>query len=406
MNRGPLLIAFLFIFLWSESQIMWQIKTDTVITWHYYDGDEFNGKTVDTEKWIPAYSWSNVNYQFDYRMTPERQVYENGVCKFMCYQDTGLYTVPEWQLDSTFRDNYRKSLTNNNQFKYYYTAGNVWSKQQYTKGYFEIRFKSTSAYGIWPAFWLYGSNKDEIDFFELKGEKHNKIHIDVHCLEGCDSGYRGGSIFPKSFGGWIRASDDLTQTYNVLSGEWQNGYVKWYLNGVGIGYYKGEFDSQKMNLIIGTGPAKAGLGFSPGVNETTFFPNSLDVDYVRVWYREKLDKNAVLGNKNESFSFVKEEMVGQASPKSKIRYMYSKKVFQEDLLTVSLLPSNNGNYILTSLGKKIDYTISFFDSKGDSILTQAIHTSFIEIQLPANRINQFFTVKLIGPNFKIEQLIK
>lgn len=380
MKAKLLIFGFVFSSL-LPAQVMWQIKSDTVIKWYYYDGDEFNGPRVDEAKWIPAYSWTQLNYDYEYLMKPERIEFENGVARFTCYRDSGLYTMPAWSLDSAFKKKYKSFIVDGTKFRYAYTAGNVWSRMQYGKGYFEIRFKNDDAYGMWPAFWLYGNNKDEIDFCELKGEKKNEIHIDVHCLKGCDHGYTGGSLFPKSFGGWIKITNALNKGYNVLAGEWQDGYVKWYLNGVGLGYYKGEFGSQKMNLIMGTGPSIDGKSFNPGVNASTKFPNSFDIDYVRVWYKDNKPKTDVPGQKHYQFDYLKSDNTDKSFLKKKVRYMYNKKGFANDNLTVSVLPHSTKSFFVTSLGKKIDYTINVYNKAGKIVLNKVITETFTELDL-------------------------
>ena len=41
-----------------KSQVMWQFNKDTVVTWDYQWGDEFNGEKVDEEKWSFWYGWA------------------------------------------------------------------------------------------------------------------------------------------------------------------------------------------------------------------------------------------------------------------------------------------------------------------------------------------------------------
>lgn len=388
----------------GAAQYMWQIKKDTVVKWYYYDGDEFNGPTVDEEKWIPAYSWTNLNYDFDYLMKPERIEFSDGIAHFMCYRDSGIYKVPGWQCDSAFKKKYAANLVDRDKFKYFFTAGNVWSRKQYSKGYFEVRFKTTDSYGMWPAFWLYGSNKDEIDLMELKGEKKDEIHIDTHCLHGCDHGYMGGGIFPRSYGGWIKVSAPLAEGYNILSGEWQDGYVKYYLNGVGIGYFKGEFGSQKMNLIMGTGPAKDGKGFDPGCNETSVFPNSYDIDYTRVWYRAPTSKDGVAGQKHSTFSYAPVPEKTKAFPKKKIGFMYSKKAFKNDDITVSVLPEGNKKMLVTAVGRNINYHITFSDLNGHELYSQDIRSTFAEFDLSGSATEKV-RMKIKTPFRSVEEIL-
>jgi beta-glucanase (GH16 family) len=386
---------------------MWQVKKDTVITWRYYDGDEFDGREVDLNKWIPAYSWSQANYRFDYLMTPGRLVLKDGACKFVCDRDTGLYTVPSWQNDSAFRREYKASMVDGDKFRYLFTCGNVWSRQKYGKGYFEIRFKSTDSYGMWPAFWLYGSSEnDEIDFFELKGERSNYLHADVHCPLGCDRGYRAGGLFSRSFGGWIKVSENLNEGYNVLAGEWQDGYVKWYLNGRGICYFKGDFVSNKMSLIIGTGPAKDGYGFAPGINASSCFPNSLDVDYVRVWYKETDSKSEVLGTRHKTFSFYKSAENKRAELKKKVRAMYRKKAFANQLQTISILPSSSKKVIVTCLGKQQNIKLSFYEAGGRQVYNRELTGDFHEIDLSELTRELTLKARVITGDKMMEETVK
>ncbi|MCW3076162.1 MAG: hypothetical protein JWO32_771 [Bacteroidetes bacterium] len=401
-----LILFSLFSINFLQAQVMWQIKKDTVVKWYYYDGDEFNGNSVDEEKWIPAYSYAEANYKFDYLMTPKRLEFENGVCKFTCYRDTGLVTIPDWQLDSNFKKEFAPSIVNGNKFRYLFTAGNVWSKNEYEKGYFEMRFKTTDAYGMWPAFWLYGGNqKDEIDFFELKGERKRSIHVATHCPQGCDHKYKRSGLFPKAFSGWVKTTTPLNEDYNVLSGEWQDGYVKWYLNGIGIAYFDGDFASQKMSLIIGTGPAKDGLGFAPGVNNTTTFPNSLDVDYVRVWYKDNRVSEKVKGIKHTDFNYLKTEKESKSSLRKKIRFMYNKKVFSNELLTVSVLASDNKKLILTSFGKEMNFTFSVSEINGKQLLSNPISTSYNEFDLSQLTKQNSVRVKIETADNLVEETI-
>lgn len=359
---------------------MWQFKKDTVIKWYYYDGDEFSQSYPDTIKWYPHYSYADMNYQFGFLMTSKRMVLEDGICKFMAYRDSGLYEVPGWQLP-TFEKDYKMKLTEGKKVKYKYTLGTVWSRTAYGKGYFEIRFKSTPELGMWPGFWMYGQNqKDEIDFFELKGEKKKEVHIDVHCPYGCDDHYKSAGPFKKNFGGWVQTTEDLTSTYNILAGEWQDGYVKWYLNGTGIGYFKGDFASQKMNLIAGIGLAVQGGPFAPGVTNKTVFPNSLDVDYIRVWYKERTSNEEIKGIKHKTFDYYK-TAVGKSRLRKKLGNKKIRKEFKNDVLTVSLLPSSQGKFILSATGDKIDYSLTVKSLDGQTIKETNVTEAFFELNL-------------------------
>jgi hypothetical protein len=142
------------------------------------------------------------------------------------------------------------------------------------------------------------------------------------------------------------------------------------------------------------------------VNESSYFPNSLDVDYVRVWYKEGTSKSReVLGKKQSDFSYLKLENNKEAAPKKRIKYMYDKKAFKDDLLTVSVLPSPGKKLIVTSLGKDVNYTFTVLNPAGKELLKKEITTSFSEFDLSQVATHQDVKVKIKTSCREIEETI-
>src|SRR5690349_18799811 len=71
MKRSLLILAFFFSLV-VKSQVMWQFNCDTVITWHYQEGDEFNDEQINTDYWRYVL-WSRSLY-----MNKEQQYYTDG----------------------------------------------------------------------------------------------------------------------------------------------------------------------------------------------------------------------------------------------------------------------------------------------------------------------------------------
>ncbi len=267
--------------LWS--QYLWQIYPDTVIKWNYYNGDEFNKKEVDQNKWIRNLPWSRAVLSQDIYYLDSNVAVNNGNVQFYLKQESKLFSLQPWEMDSTFLQKNKAKLIDGDKFPFKYTGGLLWSKQQYKYGYFEIKFKAATGQGIWPAFWLYGGNpNNEIDFMELKGEKEVSVHVDIHCKDGCSNYITGWFGYRKAFGHWVKVKEPLNEGYNIISGEWTPNYIKWFLNGILIAYSKQSINIS-MNLTAGTGIAKNGGAFKPGPNLKTPFPNEFDVDYIRVY---------------------------------------------------------------------------------------------------------------------------
>jgi beta-glucanase (GH16 family) len=165
-----------------------------------------------------------------------------------------------------------------------YTSGRIKTQglKDFTYGKIEARMKMSTGQGIWPAFWMLGSNIPtvnwpacgEIDIMEhINNETvvHGTIHWD----------YNGYTYY-----GGPSPSIDVTQ-FHVYSVEWTTTAIKWFVDGTqyweanianGI---NGTDEFQRpffiiLNLAVG--------GNWPGSPDgSTVFPASMTVDYVRVY---------------------------------------------------------------------------------------------------------------------------
>jgi beta-glucanase (GH16 family) len=202
--------------------------------------------------------------------------------------------------------------------------------------------------GIWPAYWFYGGNKnDEIDIFELKCEKNDKIHVDTHCPYGCDRGYKNKLGFKTNWGGWMPVSKYLHEGFNVMALEWKPNELIWYINGYPLAYFKGQF-ATPMNLYVNTSVAKDGEAFPPGPNASTKWPNTYSVDYFRAWNFVPAAEEIVLRQNPEMKLSDKYPSVYTTKPKKKNGINYHKKLKKEKGI-VSVV-YNGAEIIVTPLG--------------------------------------------------------
>lgn len=158
-----------------------------------------------------------------------------------------------------------------------------------TYGRFEARIKLPWGQGIWPAFWLLGTNKDtviwpacgEIDIMEYRGQEPYAVQGSLH-----GPGYSGGNPITDSY---ELVNDRFDNDYHIFAVEWTAEYIKWYVDDilyqtVNPGDQSGTwvFDHSFyiiLNLAVGG-------GYVGSPNEYTIFPQTMLVDYVRV-YEEK-----------------------------------------------------------------------------------------------------------------------
>lgn len=168
-----------------------------------------------------------------------------------------------------------------------YTSASITTdgKHSWTYGRIEARIKLPSGQGLWPAFWMLGQNIHEIGWPRC-GEIDIMEHINIE---------------PKTYGTlhWHNekhVSSGSTTTcdvsqYHIYAVEWNADSIKWFLDGKkyheavikdGINSTE-EFHKPHyiiLNLAIG--------GDWPGSPvETTIFPDTVFVDYVRVYQNLK-----------------------------------------------------------------------------------------------------------------------
>lgn len=337
-----------------NAQVMWQVKTNSSQKWYYQDGDEFNDSTIDENKWMFGMPWGSVTMTQDLAFSRNNVIVENGRASFISKKENVSVHINDWEIKPKYLKKTGKKVVDG-MYDVNYTAGMLSSKRKFKYGYFELRFKANEEKGIWPAFWLFGGEpNEEIDFFELKGERENQIHLDVHCPNGCEN-YRGGFLnLKKNWGAWLKTNESLAKNWNIISGEWQPNYVKFYLNGQPIGYFEGDFKTYQY-LFINTSVAKDGEAFNPGPDEKTKWPNTFDVDYVRVWSKE--DTIYDLKDKYKLFEYspytIDSVNLYQTQLKRKVNYVYDKKELSNELGTITLLPVFYNKYSLSIAGKDL-----------------------------------------------------
>jgi hypothetical protein len=359
-----------FAFSAVNAQLLLQIKNDSIISYSYSGGDEFNQPQLRSD-WNSA-PWPRVIMPQEVGFVSKNVSLENGLVKFLLLKEDSTYIMPGIEIDSSFLKRKKMTLTNN-QFLTHYSAGVIFSKKKYHYGLYELRFKVEEGKGIWPAFWLYGGYKnEEIDAFELKGEKNNQIHVDTHCPDGCDRNYNGHKFINKNWGGWMPVSDYLHKGFNIMLLDWKPNEVIWYINGYPLAYFKGSLPNP-MSIYLNTSVAKDNEAFNPGPDQTTPFPNSYYVDYLRIWKRNpdqttNEDNKPLVLNSNDSLGLSSAfETRYDIHPKKKSGVNYKKKKLDKDLGMLTLTLSSTRKLTINKIGiakkPKMKLSITGVESK-------------------------------------------
>ena len=255
-----------------------QERTTRQSNWQLTWQDEFdgpNGSPIDTSKWtaeVGGNGWGNRELQY-YTNRMDNAYLEDGslVIKAIKEKYTGA--------DKVTRE---------------YTSARLITKKTFTQQYgrFVARIKVGRGQGIWPAFWMLGTDIDkvgwpragEIDIMEYIGKEPSNIYATIH---GPGYSGKGGLSTPYSLPGKAHFADDF-HTYSV---EWEPNILRFYCDDVLFKTVtpldlpagtKWVFDRPYfilLNLAVG--------GNWPGSpDSTTVFPQVLLVDYVRVYQKK------------------------------------------------------------------------------------------------------------------------
>jgi beta-glucanase (GH16 family) len=244
--------------------------------WSLVWADEFNGPNgspVDSSKWtaeVGGGGWGNNELE-TYTARPDN-----------AFQSDGLLVIKA----------IKERLTGPDHITRDYTSARLITKNNFSPKYgrFEARIKMPFGQGIWPAFWMLGANIDtvnwptcgEVDIMENIGREPSIIHGTIH-----GPGYSGSNGPSASF--TLPNNQRFADAFHNFAVEWEPDVVRFYCDGI---LYKTRtpadipgktwvFDHPFfiiLNLAVG--------GTWPGnPDATTVFPQTLQVDYVRVYQR-------------------------------------------------------------------------------------------------------------------------
>jgi beta-glucanase (GH16 family) len=171
-----------------------------------------------------------------------------------------------------------------------YTSARLQTRNRFEVAYgrVEARVKVPQGAGLWPAFWMLGTNIDqapwpqsgEIDIMEVVGRLPNRVFGTLH-----GPGYSGG----QSYGKTLDLSNPVADGYHTFAVEWQPDKIVWYLDGAPYftatpndAFLQGKqwVFNHPFYLLLNTA---VGGNFGGAVGANTTFPQTTSVDYVRLY---------------------------------------------------------------------------------------------------------------------------
>ncbi|NQU54148.1 MAG: family 16 glycosylhydrolase [Bacteroidetes bacterium] len=229
--------------------------------------DEFDDTSVNTNNWTfetGANGWGNN----------ELQNYTNG----------SNAEVKDGKLIITAKK------VNDNKAPGSYTSTRIITKgkKEFTYGKMEIRAKLPSGTGIWPAIWMLGGNISsvswpacgEIDILEYVGYQPNTIHATVHTTSGSGGNGNGSS----------KALATAEEEFHIYGLIWTEKEMVFYTDSPENVTHKyspsnksdDNWPFNKPQFFILNVAVGGNWGGAQGI-DNTIFPQTMQVDYVRVY---------------------------------------------------------------------------------------------------------------------------
>ena len=240
--------------------------------WQMVWSDEFNGSAgvlPDAAKWT-----------FDIGVGPNNDGWGNAELEYYTNRTANVSLDGKGNLAITAK----KELYAGSAF----TSARIKTSGKFEQAYgrIEARIKTPWGPGIWPAFWMLGSDVNsvgwpqcgEIDIMELRGQKPNIINGTVH-----GPGYSGAASITKSF---AFENDRFDVDFHLFAVEWGNDFVDFFVDStlyqrITPENITGEwvFD-HPFFIILNVAVGGNYLGFP---TSQTPFPQTMYVDYVKVY---------------------------------------------------------------------------------------------------------------------------
>lgn len=257
--------------------------------WKLYWSDEFNGVHLDASKWnydLGGGGWGNYELQ-GYTSNTNNIYLKDGKLVIQANEEDNIY--------------------------FPYSSARIHTKDKFAFRYGKIaaRMRLPYGYGVWPAFWMMGVNKDsvgwpscgEVDIMEITGGKEYGDSVvygtthwyseEVHGL--VSAGQTDMNAYTNDNGDLVPVPFYLD--YHVFELEWNTNEMRFFYDGKEYNYFDirtirpdlAAFHKDfyiLLNLAIGGRLTR----IATATDVTAKFPQMLTVDWIRVYKPETAAK--------------------------------------------------------------------------------------------------------------------
>ncbi|AGB40279.1 beta-glucanase/beta-glucan synthetase [Halobacteroides halobius DSM 5150] len=272
-----------------------EVDENKVEDWELVWSDEFNGDKINKDNWsfevgnghkqgIPG--WGNGELQY--------------------YTDGDNAKIEDGKLVITAKEEKRSDSYGS----YDYTSTRMVTNDKFNQAYGKIEFRAKlpEGQGIWPAIWALGEDIDsvgwpkcgEIDIMEYLGHKPSTVHGTVHGPVSGGAGIGSGYKLPEG--------KKFSEEFHTFAIEWDKDELEFYVDDTlyhvvskdEVGDREWVYDHPYffiLNIAVG--------GHWPGnPDETTKFPQTMEIDYMRVY--EDKNSDTITGEEKWDSEYEKE----------------------------------------------------------------------------------------------------
>ena len=245
--------------------------------WKLVWSDEFNGKTLDPKKWNVLIREQSKHGELQYYLPDE------------IYLEKGYLRIRSQKRDYGGQ---------------HFTSGRLSTDQRFapTYGRFEIRGRMPVGKGLWPAYWLYPQNRDwameQLMAKAVEEKRETQIpeyrpwysEIDIMEYLGHEPNVFYGTLHYTTFQGEKKSSSgklttvDLSKDFHLYVLEWEPNEIRWFVDDSLVHRTVLGVPHTPHYLILNTAVGGAWPG---NPDSTTTFPQFHDIDYVRIYQRQK-----------------------------------------------------------------------------------------------------------------------
>lgn len=285
-------IVFLVTFWFTTSvhaQVMVEISDEKMEYYSLNSSDEFNSSLLDSIKWRKTYPWARHLYcslDYNYYSDGEDIQLSGGKLHLTARKAPITAKAIPYESDDYIIPCNTVKPPSKNLMHFDYQSGMIYSNEKFKHGYFEISFRADAGKGLWPAFWLFGGENEEIDIFEIGGTTTNSFHVDVHCKNGCKNYRYFMGLLRTNWGGYFKTNTNWSTQYHQAAARWTEDGVIWYLNGKPMAWWKGTINAP-LAVIANLAMSNIEGTFGGKVDASTRFPSEMEVDYIRIWQKNQ-----------------------------------------------------------------------------------------------------------------------